>query len=160
MLKIQIGCFTSQIFCLKSWMELRIWEPFVSHSTRTLTFVSWRKLGITSRNDLFVFFRRIIFLLFCFPKRGENIFLLFVIFRERWAKISLCGFSREDYHRESFHSERWLKKTFLFIFIFNSGNYWVVLKLSKTASPFSHLFGSGCVNPLRHPNPTPTIFYF
>ena len=73
--KIQIGCFTGQIYHLKSLMELRIREPFVYHSTRTLIFVSWRKLGITSRDDLFVFLEEL-YSYSCFLEREGNIFLL------------------------------------------------------------------------------------
>ena len=39
------------------------------------------------------------------------------------------------------------------LFIFNSDSFWVVLKLSKTTLPFSHLFGSGLS---EHSNPIPT----
>ena len=87
-------------------MKLQIRESFVSHNTRALTFVSWRKLEITSREDLFVSLEELYSYYFCFLERDENIFLLFVVFKERGAKISLFGFLEENSHQESFHLER------------------------------------------------------
>ena len=144
-LKVQIGCFTSQICRLKSWMELRIREPFVSHSTRPLTLVSRRKLGITSRDDLFVFFRRIIFLLFV-SQREKKTYFFSLWFSRREKSKYLSRFPKESFHSEG----EIIRKTFFFIF--NSNSFWVVLKLLETALPFFHLFGSGWVSPLGHPN--------
>ena len=79
----RISCFTSKISRLKSWMKLQIWESFVSHSIRALTLVSQRKLGITSRNDLFVSLEELYSYFFLFP-------------REKRKHISsLCGFQGE-----------------------------------------------------------------
>ena len=108
-LKVQIGCFTSQICRLKSWIELRIWEPFISHSIRALTFISQRKTRNNFKRGSFYFFRRIIFLHFCFPEREENIFILFVFFRERSQNISL-------FFRERILIERDFIKKIIYIY--------------------------------------------
>ena len=54
MSKIQIGCFTDQFFCFKSWMKLRIQKPFFFHSTRALTFVFKEKNKNFKRKKAFV----------------------------------------------------------------------------------------------------------
>ena len=103
----------------------------------------------------FCFFGRIIFLLFLFP--GE---------RRKYIS-SLCGFSGEisqnvfivspweNSHWERFHSER--KKTYLFIF--NSGSLWVVLKLPKTTPLFSLINWVGSSQPTWTPKLNSNISY-
>ena len=132
-------------------MELRI---------RALTFFSQRKLGITSRDDLFVFLRRIIFLLFRFSEREENIFILFVVFREREAKISL-KLSWDSFFTER---ERELKKNFLFLFLFLilTDFIWVgsgqPTWAPKPNSNISHLHKMGWTSPITHPSPFYSTF--
>ena len=147
--KIQIGCFTNQISCLKSWMKLRIWEPFVSYRTRALTFVFTEK-------RTFCFFRRKIIFSYVFWGKKKTYFFTFV-FRKRKGKciLSLSSFPwREFSQRERvFSQER--EKNFFFL---NSGSFWIVLKLPETTPLISpiNFFRSGQVSPLGHPNPTPT----
>ena len=65
----------------------------------------------------FYFFRRITFLLFCFLEKEENIFLLFVIFKEREVKIFLSDFLGREFSQKEFSErERIKKKNFLFIY--------------------------------------------
>ena len=100
----------------------------------------------------FYFFKRITFLLFCFLEKEENIFLLFVIFKEREVKIFLSDFLGREFSQKEFSErERELKKKTFYLFILNSNNFY-----PKTTPPFSYLFESGRVNPLGDPNPTLT----
>ena len=92
---------------------------------------------------------------FCFLEREENIFPLFVVFREREVKISLSGFQGENSHRERFHLERG-KKTYLFIYL-NSGGFLVVLKLPKIVPPFSPINWVGSIQPTWAPKPNSNI---
>ena len=136
--------------------------PFSQHKSLNLHFTE------KTRNNFkrwpFCFFRRIIFLLFLFPgERWKHISFLCGFQGEMSQNISLWFFKREFSLREFSLRERnkIIKK---YIFIFNSGSFWVVIKLLETVPPFSHLFesgrvGSGQVSPLEHPNPTPTVMF-
>ena len=95
------------------------------------------------KREPFCFFRRIIFLFFYLSEREENIFILFMVFRERNQNISLWFFGREFSLREFSLIEMIKKKLFYLYLFFNSGSFLVVLKLLETVSLFSHLFGSG-----------------
>ena len=101
--KIQICCFTRQICRLKSWMKLRIRESFFFHSTGALTFVSWRKLGITSRDDLFVSLEELCYFLFISREKRKCILHFHFSRKKRKHILSLVfqGKRRETSHIEN-----------------------------------------------------------
>ena len=136
--KIQINCFTSQICCLKSLMELWIQEPFVFHSTKAWPLFH-EENRITLRGKTFCFFKRIIFFLAYF-KGKKKMHSSFSFSEGEEKTYSFCFLGKEK--RDFSQRDNWKKKNFLFSF-------------PETAHPFSYLFGSGRVRSLRHPNPTP-----
>ena len=80
-----------------------------------------------------------------FSRRDEPKYLS-LVFQERI--LTERVFTQREIERNKI-----IKKIIIF---FNSGSFWVVIKLPETVPPFSHLFGSGQVSPLGHPNPTLT----
>ena len=115
--KIQIGCFTSQICHLKSWMKLQIWESFLFHGTRALTFVSWRKLGITSRDDLFVSLEELYYFSFISREKKKCI-LHFHFSRKKRKHIISLVFQEERLLTERIKNK---KTFFLFLIVVVSG---------------------------------------
>ena len=165
MTKIQIGCFIDQFSHLKSWMKLRIWELFFSHSTRALTFAFMEKNRNNFKRKDFVFFQKNCILSFGFQEREENIFLLLLSRKEENIFFTFIFTDLERGEKayiflwfpgtENSYQEREF-------FFFNSGSFWVVLKLSETAPIISPIYwvGLGWINPLGHPNPSPTTITF
>ena len=134
-------------------------------NTRTLLFSQHKsldlcfhreKIAITLRERTFYFFKRIVFFLLFPNERRKHISSFLFLKREREDKTySFSGFPR----RENSHSEIAKPKKPSFLFYFNSGSFRVVLELLETAPLISPIYwvGLGWVNPLRHPNPSPTL---
>ena len=111
--KIQINCFTSQICCLKSLMELWIQEPFVFHSTKAWPLFH-EENRITLRGKTFCFFKRIIFFLAYFKgKKKMHSSFSFSEGEEKTYSFCFLGKERRDFSQR----DNWKKKTFYFRFL-------------------------------------------
>ena len=127
---------------------------FPQHKSLNLHFT--KKTRNNFKRGPFCFFKRIIFLLFFFSRREKKTYFFSLWFsrREKSKYLSLV-FQGENSHQERFHLERG-KKTYLFIYL-NNGSFLVVLKLPKTAPPFSPINWVGSIQPTWAPKPNSNI---